>query len=112
MHGEINHPDDETYPLCAVCSKVAACAGRYEDDENPIAFACHDCCGHGNEDGWCIRLEDIDGWMETVDRSASKLREERDEAVRLLAKATHGGNITRDDTTRISALIRAAGVEP
>lgn len=21
-----------------------------------LMFACHDCCGHGNEDGWCEPL--------------------------------------------------------
>lgn len=34
------------------------------------------------------------------------------DAVRLLAKATHGGNITNADTKRIAELCRVAGVEP
>lgn len=38
--------------VCANCGKPAACFGSYEDDLHP-AYACDECCGHGNEDGHC-----------------------------------------------------------
>jgi hypothetical protein len=47
-----------TTAKCANCPKPAACVGTYEDSEGPLAFACDDCCGHGNEDGFCYRLAD------------------------------------------------------
>lgn len=39
-------------PLCRFCEKPATCFGTYESSANH-GFACDDCCGHGNEDGWC-----------------------------------------------------------
>ena len=44
------------WPRCEHCENDAACVGVYEDPTGPLAFACHDCCGHGCEDGWCIPL--------------------------------------------------------
>ena len=44
-----HHP---TATPCACCGKSATCFGAYEGSEKP-AFACDECCGHGNEDGWC-----------------------------------------------------------
>lgn len=38
---------------CAICSGPAACVGRYDADTYDPA--CDACCGHGNEDGHCIR---------------------------------------------------------
>jgi len=42
--------------LCHQCEKEpAVCTGIYEDgDEHP---ACDKCCGHGNEDGWCVGIK-------------------------------------------------------
>lgn len=40
---------------CAHCGKPATCVGSYESNDAPVARACDDCCGHGNEDGWCNR---------------------------------------------------------
>jgi hypothetical protein len=37
---------------CAHCGEPATCFGSYEDELRP-AYACDDCCGHGNEDGHC-----------------------------------------------------------
>lgn len=49
-----------TTPLyCAHCPEArrAVCVGTYEDGVmNP---ACADCCGHGNEDGYCEKLPEI-----------------------------------------------------
>lgn len=41
---------------CANCGKPAACFGSYESEFNP-GYACHECCGHGNEDGHCEPLD-------------------------------------------------------
>lgn len=38
---------------CDHCDKEATCFGAYE---GITAFACDDCCGHGNEDGHCEQL--------------------------------------------------------
>ena len=44
---------------CYHCvSKPATCIGAYENAEIP-APACDECCGHGNEDGWCIPTADL-----------------------------------------------------
>lgn len=39
---------------CRECGKPATCYGEYEMCGE--AYACDDCCGHGNEDGWCKPL--------------------------------------------------------
>jgi len=39
-------------PVCANCGKPAACFGSYETELTP-AYACNECCAHGNEDGRC-----------------------------------------------------------
>jgi len=44
---------DQEKPPCAICGKPATCIGVYEDPEGEPEPACDDCCGHGNEDGWC-----------------------------------------------------------
>jgi hypothetical protein len=43
--------------ICHHCGKPATCFGSYEDNLHP-AFACDECCGHGNEDGWCEPVEE------------------------------------------------------
>lgn len=42
--------------LCAECGEPATCFGSYETDLNP-AYACDECCGHGNEDGHCDQVD-------------------------------------------------------
>lgn len=77
MHGEINHPDDEDLgALCAHCAKPATCIGRYEDGSNPIDAACDECCGHGNEDGWCVRLAEVPSMMNKIDRARKRADDE------------------------------------
>jgi hypothetical protein len=39
-------------PVCAECGKPATCFGSYETELTP-AYACNECCMHGNEDGHC-----------------------------------------------------------
>lgn len=40
---------------CAICGQPATCLGQYDGADNP-AYACDQCCGHGNEDGRCHLL--------------------------------------------------------
>lgn len=42
-------------PLCDHCGAKAMCRGSYEG--SPIMFGCDECCGHGNEDGACVKLQ-------------------------------------------------------
>ncbi len=44
-------------PVCATCGKLATCLGEYEDCTGVEAYACDDCCAHGNEDGHCSPVE-------------------------------------------------------
>lgn len=39
-------------PRCSHCGNLATCFGSYESPWN-FGYGCDDCCGHGNEDGWC-----------------------------------------------------------
>lgn len=56
--------------LCAHCEERAAvCVGAYEG-HMPVAPACDVCCGHGNEDGWCVHLSDHRGVVERLSRLA------------------------------------------
>ena len=59
-------------PICALCQeRPASCIGCYEDharedrphacDQHGDDYACDECCGHGNEDGYCWPLADIPG---------------------------------------------------
>ena len=43
--------------VCATCGKPATCHGAYEGHDDPPQDSCDDCCGHGNEDGWCRPIE-------------------------------------------------------
>lgn len=43
--------------VCANCGKPATCCGVYESAKE-ATYACDDCCGHGNEDGWCDPVDD------------------------------------------------------
>lgn len=36
---------------CQSCGKPATCSGQYSGEAERLA--CDECCGHGNEDGWC-----------------------------------------------------------
>ena len=42
---------------CDFCGKPATCYGSYEGAAN--AYACDDCCGHGQEDGKCSPVDRI-----------------------------------------------------
>ena len=58
--------------VCEICGKKpATCFGSYEGQ--PESFACDDCCGHGNEDGFCVPVLDLSAAerQETHDSSHS-----------------------------------------
>ncbi len=66
-------------PTCDHCERrPAACFGCYEGGEPGPASACDTCCGHGNEDGWCVPIVDLPAWAATVSLNADRLVEERD----------------------------------
>jgi hypothetical protein len=46
-----------THPKCSHCGSLAVCFGNCEGPANH-AYGCSTCCGHGNEDGWCVFLTD------------------------------------------------------
>jgi hypothetical protein len=46
-----------TVAVCAFCGQPAGCFGQYADHDK--GFACDECCGHGNEDGWCVDIETL-----------------------------------------------------
>lgn len=64
-------------PVCGECGKrPASCLGQYDDHnadscedractQHQTAFACDECCGHGNEDGGCRPLEPGD-WSPAI----------------------------------------------
>lgn len=60
--------------VCAHCGKPATCLGAYESEEN-LGLACDDCCGHGNEDGWCVPADEVNATLQRVAQ-----REQRREA--------------------------------
>lgn len=47
-HGEV--------PPCE-CGNDAVCVGVTEGRLETLAVMCDECCGHGNENGWCVPLE-------------------------------------------------------
>ena len=84
----------ELLPCCAQCTqRPAVCFGAYEGGEPNAgpAPACDACCGHGNEDGWCLPIADLPGWAATVEHNAELLAGEcdalREAIIDLLASA-------------------------
>jgi hypothetical protein len=73
-----------------------------EDAEMPLPIG----------DGALVVRDDVESLVMQLAQEVCELAKEKDEAVRLLVKATHGGEITRDDTRRVSALMKVTGVEP
>lgn len=42
---------------CGMCGKPATCFGGYAGCHDTLRFACDECCGHWQEDGWCVTVE-------------------------------------------------------
>lgn len=68
-------------PLCCdSCErKPASCFGVYEVEPDAApSFCCDDCCGHGNEDGWCKPIAEYDTFLAEAFAELSKLRGQND----------------------------------
>lgn len=45
-------------PKCQSCGALATCIGACDDE--PLSYACDDCCDHSQEDGnVCVALDDV-----------------------------------------------------
>lgn len=63
------------------CGRPFTCFGEYEGNE---AYSCDTCCGHGNEDGWCVPInDDTKLLISKLCRERAELREEREAAEKL-----------------------------
>ena len=85
---------------CARCGEPATCLGAYEGAETE-QYGCDECCGHGNEDGHCEAVGDVDtlrtntlALIREVRRLTAALdgvrREERERVVAAVAKVREG----------------------
>lgn len=78
----------EASPRCASCGvNTATCFGAYEDPEAQPGFACDDCCGHGNEDGWCVPIAEIPAKWAQVAALSEKYEQELSAKLHALAEA-------------------------
>ena len=55
---EMKKRADAALVRCYACGGRATCVGAYEG-QKVTEYCCDDCCGHGNEDGHCSPLEDV-----------------------------------------------------
>jgi hypothetical protein len=93
------------WPMCRQCEKrPASCFGAYEGSGHDVSLACDDCCGHGNEDGWCKplveaaamvgplmeRAENAEQAKDAADAALAQVREIAEQAVRLAKQSTNG----------------------
>lgn len=60
---------------CLICGDPATCIGRYEG-HGPVSTACDTCCGHGNEDGWCVPVERVSRMRRSADHPDPSTRRE------------------------------------
>ena len=64
---------------CYYCGKPASCIGK-ADDGHGWAYACDECCGHGNEDSCCYPLSRIPAEWNRRDEVEEKAEKEEDAA--------------------------------
>ena len=64
---------------CSYCGKPASCIGK-ADDGHGWAYACDECCGHGNEDSCCYPLSRIPAEWNRRDEVEEKAEKEEDAA--------------------------------
>ncbi len=57
-------------PRCSICDNPATCYGAYEGQDPH--YACDDCCGHGNEDGYCDPTGCPFNYEKYIEREAAK----------------------------------------
>lgn len=67
--GELLDEARAAIPECEHCGKPASCLGAYEG--GPEAWACDECCGHGAEDGHCVRVRGLPRVVEDLRGKAS-----------------------------------------
>lgn len=106
-----NAPMQPPYsPVCALCGNVATCFGQYADYDK--GFACDSCCGHGNEDGWCMTI----GEYEPPNAATADKPHMRQVTLREYRDGTKAGKqllwwTSRDEPNRLSYTGRTAVVE-
>ena len=84
------------WPVCAQCKKQpAACVGSYEGDG--AAFACDECCGHSNEDGWCCPIAEVDKALNRYADNMQRLDDRLAESRQLLAGRVQASPLTDDE---------------
>lgn len=90
----------EALPTCSECdSSPAVCFGQYEGDGVPQP-SCHSCCGHGNEDGWCIPLSDLPETAAAVDANNTRLATELNELRKAVDKLRTMSNSAVQDALK------------
>ena len=96
---------------CSYCGKPASCIGK-ADDGHGWAYACDECCGHGNEDSCCYPLSRIPAEWNRRDEVEEKAEKEEDAArARHLREAVEGlspDNMERLSRSLVTAYRRAA----
>lgn len=83
--------------LRCVCGRPATCFGSYESSDN-FGYGCDECCGHGNEDGWCLgpdEWEDI-GEQRAFEAGRACRRGEIERVRGLVRAAIRGANTPRE----------------
>jgi hypothetical protein len=77
--------------LCDHCGeRPAVCIGKYDEASGIEELACNECCGHGNEDGYCYGLSAL-----CSVRSALLAAEARQQAAVAIAVDAALGEVAR-----------------
>jgi hypothetical protein len=79
-----------------------------EDAEMPLGLEDYSVRAHGR----ILLRADVESLAFTLSDELVRVRAERDEAIRLCAKAMTGGNITHADSNRMSDFCKLIGYEP
>jgi hypothetical protein len=110
-------PADDVLSLCATvehyaellprcqsggCDYPAACLGTAEG--NPASYACDICCGHGEEDGWCVPLADVPERYADLQEENEKLQVHLEGAVSETKGAEEENARLRQDLVEQAAL--------
>jgi hypothetical protein len=91
--------------LCHICGEPAVCYGAYEVSDPD--FACDDCCGHGNEDGWCLDL-DVDGIVERLARRHQAAEQENARLEKALRDVAQALRQEESEGSRAARIVAAA----
>lgn len=91
-----------------ICGNEATCVGNYEGAG--ISLGCDGCCGHGNEDGWCIPVDDERQARALVKARAEGYAQAREQAAGLFdadaatAPGTMFARVSEENAERIRAM--------